>query len=190
MAPRVRRVFISHNFDDLSSRALRAIKVIKAWQSRELESAERMKVLKLREAFERVLLSAGTEAGSDTVLGGLEVHQRLVEGLPGISLVLAGSLAHETFEDLTDFYGMTAKTLRVRLRQDHLALDESERVLRTTRVTLAASDLFGGFDAAREYLRTKNFSLGGARPIDLIQSAEGERIVLDEIHAHANSAPL
>ena len=86
--------------------------------------------------------------------------------------------------------GMTAKTLRGRLKQDHLGLDESERVLRSTRVMLAASDLFGGFDQAREYLHTKSFALGGARPIDLIQTAEGERIVLDELHAQAHSAPL
>lgn len=124
------------------------------------------------------------------LLGGLEIHQRLMEGLPGISLALAGSLTHETLEDVTDWYGMTAKTLRGRLRQEHLGLDESERVLRATRVTIAASDLFGGFDAAREYLRTTNFALGGARPIDLIQSAEGERLVLDELHAQADSAPL
>lgn len=178
------------DLDRLSSRGIRALK---AYRDRVVHSAgspaDRVKVLEFREAFQRALIDAGQEA-EPVSLGGLEVHQHLVEGLPGVSLILAGSLAHETVEDLTGFFGMTAKTFRGRLKQGHLGLDESERVLRSIRVALAASELFGGFDEAREYLRTKNFALGGARPIDLILTAQGERLVLDELHAQAHSAPL
>ena len=190
------RVFDSYNFDDLDGLNSRVFEGFRAWfdQKAHLQEAHhfaqvRVRVQEWRESFEKILVMHLKEP-ERALLGGLEVHQRLVKGLPGISLGLAGSLAHETIEDLTDFFGMTAKTFRGRLKQEHLGLDESERVLRSARVTLAASELFGGFDQAREYLRTKNFALGGAKPIDLIQTAEGERLVLDELHAQAHSAPL
>jgi uncharacterized protein (DUF2384 family) len=58
------------------------------------------------------------------------------------------------------------------------------------RATLSAAEVFGDIDAGRDYLRTKNFALGGAAPIDLLQTAEGERIVLNELQAQADGGPV
>lgn len=184
------RMVVTLNFDDLDGLNTRVLQALRALRNEVVHGAttDRVKMHEMRQAFERIL--AVEAPGALRTIGGLEVHHRLIEGLPGISLALAGALTHETIEDLTVFFGMTPKTFRGRLKQDHLGLDESERVLRSVRVTVAASDVFGGFDQAREYLRTKNFALGGYKPIDLIQTAEGERIVLDELYAQAHSAPL
>jgi len=62
--------------------------------------------------------------------------------------------------------------------------------MRAARVTTAAAQVLGSFDAVRQYMRTKNFALGGSTPIDLIKTAEGERLVLNELQAQAGSGPL
>ena len=48
----------------------------------------------------------------------------------------------------------------------------------------------GSFDAARDYMHTRNFALGGATPAYLVKTSDGERIVLNELHAHAEGGPL
>jgi uncharacterized protein (DUF2384 family) len=58
------------------------------------------------------------------------------------------------------------------------------------RATLAAAEVFGDIDAGRTYLRTRNFALGGVAPIDLLQTAEGERIVLNELQTQADGGPV
>ncbi|MDQ2778774.1 MAG: MbcA/ParS/Xre antitoxin family protein [Pseudomonadota bacterium] len=40
------------------------------------------------------------------------------------------------------------------------------------------------------WLHTRNCALGGATLVALLQTAEGERIVLDELQAQAEGAPL
>jgi len=184
------RLDVSYVFDDMDDLNTRVLQAFDALRDAVALGAptDRVKMHEVRQALEHYLSVEMIEI--PVTLGALEVHRQLIKGLPGISLALAGSLTHETIEDLTDFFGITPKTFRGRLRQEHLGLDESERALRSTRVTLAATEVFGGFDQAREYLRTKNFALGGARPIDLIQTAEGERVVLNELQAQAHSAPL
>jgi uncharacterized protein (DUF2384 family) len=61
---------------------------------------------------------------------------------------------------------------------------------RAARVTIAAATIFGDFDAAHRYIRTSNFALGGATPIDLLKTAEGERLVLNELQTQAEGGPL
>jgi len=120
----------------------------------------------------------------------LAVHRAIRAGLPGASMITAGSLAYDTIEGITEFFDTTPKTLRERIRQPRLRTDESERVIRMGRVMLAARRALGSFEAARRYVRTKNFALGGAVPLELMHTAEGERLVLDELQAHADSGPL
>jgi hypothetical protein len=72
------------------------------------------------------------------------------------------------------------------------ALDtgSSELVLRGGRTTTAAAEVLGGFDAARRYSRTRNFALGGSIPLELAKTAEGERLVMNELHAQAEGGAL
>jgi putative toxin-antitoxin system antitoxin component (TIGR02293 family) len=66
----------------------------------------------------------------------------------------------------------------------------SERAMRAARVTTAAAEVLGSFDAARKYMHTKNFALGGSTPVDLLKTSEGERMVLNELQAQAEGGPL
>jgi len=58
---------------------------------------------------------------------------------------------------------------------ERLTSGESEIALRIGRVLTMAREVFGTPGAARDYLRTPNFALGGTVPRDLLKTAEGER---------------
>ena len=57
-------------------------------------------------------------------------------------------------------------------------------------VTTAAARVLGSYKAARAYMHTPNFALGGATPAKLVKTSEGERIVLNELQAQADGGPL
>lgn len=119
----------------------------------------------------------------------LELHRRLLEGLGGESLLVSSSMFLDTLQEAERFFHMSFKTLKSKLGRT-LDTGESELALRAARVTTAAAEVLGGYDAARRYMRTRNFALGGAMPMELIQTAEGERLVLNELQAHADGGPL
>lgn len=56
-------------------------------------------------------------------------------------------------------------------------------------VALLICRLFGDRDQARAYLTTPNFALGGKTPMELLQTAEGEQHVLNELQAHIDCGP-
>lgn len=55
---------------------------------------------------------------------------------------------------------------------------------------MTAAEVLGSYDAARAYMHTRNFALGGATPAEFIKTPEGERTVLNELHAQAEGGPL
>jgi uncharacterized protein (DUF2384 family) len=58
------------------------------------------------------------------------------------------------------------------------------------RVLTMACDYFGSLDAARHYLRTPNFALGGAIPRDLLKTSEGEQLLLAELQTQEAGGPV
>ena len=123
-------------------------------------------------------------------LSPIEVHRRISAGLPGFAILIAGALALENLAEVSGHFRVTPKTLRARAAAAKLSASDSELAVRTVRVWLMARKVLGDADSARRYLRTRNFALGGATPIELVQTSEGERLVLDELQAHADSGPL
>jgi len=53
-----------------------------------------------------------------------------------------------------------------------------------------AAELMGSAEDGRRYLRTPNFALGGATPLDLLKTAEGEQLVLAELQTQADGGPV
>jgi putative toxin-antitoxin system antitoxin component (TIGR02293 family) len=122
-------------------------------------------------------------------IGSMEVHRRLLEGLAGESLLVSASLFLRSLAEAEEFFGLSFKTIKARMG-GVLDAATSERALRATRAALTAARVLGSHEAARAYLHTPNFALGGAMPAELIRTAEGERIVLNELQAHADCGPL
>lgn len=128
-------------------------------------------------------------AGKAPETTALTVHRRLVAGLPGESLFIAAALAFDALEEALPLFDVTAKTARSRVGE-RLSANEGEAALRIARAFACAALMLGTADAARRYLRTPNFALGGVTPRELLQTAEGEDLVLAELQAQASGAPV
>jgi putative toxin-antitoxin system antitoxin component (TIGR02293 family) len=121
--------------------------------------------------------------------GPLEVHHRLIEGLDGVALLMSSAMFLRTMADVEAHFEMSFKTIKVKL-EGLLDTATGERAWRAARATMTAADVLGSWEAAREYMHTRNFALGGATPADLVKTAEGERVVVNELHAQAEGGPL
>lgn len=126
---------------------------------------------------------------SRLVLEPLQIHETLVEGLPGEALFVAAAMSFDSMSDALQLFGLSSKTARQRIG-DRLSVGESEIALRIGRALTMAADLFESMDDARNYLRAPNFALGGAAPRDLLMTAEGEQLVLSELNAQAEGGPV
>ena len=122
-------------------------------------------------------------------LSPIEVHRRLLEGLAGEALLVSSAMFLSKLADAEKFFGLSFKTIKAR-QGGSLDIAASERAMRAARATMTAAEVLGSYDAARAYMHTRNFALGGATPAELVKTSDGERIVLNELHAQAEGAPL
>ncbi|MCX5960131.1 MAG: MbcA/ParS/Xre antitoxin family protein [Cyanobacteria bacterium] len=153
-------------------------------QVRQLKKVELATVWQLTRSF--LLLRHSTVSTSPDPL---DVHRRLIAGLAGESLLVSSSMFLDTLAEAEGFFDLSFKTIKSRLGR---ALDTaaSERAMRGARATLTAAEVFGDFEAARAYMHTPNYALGGHTPAELIKTSEGERIVLNELQTQAEGGPL
>ena len=119
----------------------------------------------------------------------MEVHRRMLEGLAGEALLVSSAMFLSNLADAERFFGLSFKTIKARLGGS-LDTAASERAMRAARATMTAAEVLGGYDAARDYMHTRNFALGGTTPAELVKTSDGERIVLNELHAQAEGGPL
>ena len=71
-----------------------------------------------------------------------------------------------------------ARTLRHRkTKREPLTLDESDRVVRLTRIQSLAEDVFGDVDKANRWLREDLGILDGKSPLDVARTESGARVV-------------
>lgn len=84
--------------------------------------------------------------------------------------------------ELSDWLRIPSRTLNRRKSTGELSSEESERVLRMTRVVQASFDLFeGDRDAANDWLRRPNRGLGGESPLNMSRTEIGGEEVLNLI---------
>lgn len=70
------------------------------------------------------------------------------------------------------------RTLSKRRSTTHrLTTEESDRLIRVLRIVALARETFQSLDKSSRWLRRPNRSLGGARPLNLLASENGARIV-------------
>jgi len=118
------------------------------------------------------------------VLLGLDVFdtpqlmRALKSGLPYRALERFQRNSSLPFDLLIDLVDIPRRTLARRKRDGRLAPDESDRLLRATRVFARALTMFeGDREAATEWLTTRQPALGGAVPIALAKTDLGAREV-------------
>lgn len=153
-------------------------------QVRNLDKVELSSVWRLTQ---QALARKGTRVTDP--MGPMEIHRRILEGLAGESLLVSSAMFLSTLADAERYFGLSFKTIKARLGGT-LDSAASEKAMRAARATMTAAEALGSYDAARAYMHTPNFALGGATPAELVKTSDGERIVLNELHAQAEGGPL
>jgi putative toxin-antitoxin system antitoxin component (TIGR02293 family) len=132
----------------------------------------------------------GAEAIAE-ILGGRKVLGRAIKksddlallirrGLPAGSVTALAEKLHVGNNVLSRKLGIPQRTLTRRLSQSSLLTPaESDRTVRIARVYAHAMEMIGDENKAIEWLGTPNRALGGARPLDQLDTDLGARAVED-----------
>jgi putative toxin-antitoxin system antitoxin component (TIGR02293 family) len=106
---------------------------------------------------------------------------RLVRhGLPATSVTALARRLQLGNAALSRKLGIPQRTLSRRLSEGSpLTAAESDRTVRMARVYASAVEMIGDEDKAIEWLRTSNRALGGEKPLDLLDTDTGARMVED-----------
>ncbi|NBC65963.1 MAG: DUF2384 domain-containing protein, partial [Bacteroidetes bacterium] len=62
-------------------------------------------------------------------------------------------------------------------KEDVLPPDESERSYRIARLTDLAAEVFGSMEKASNWFKQPNYTLGNKKPLDIVQTEPGARLV-------------
>lgn len=112
---------------------------------------------------------------------GVDRVDKLKRGLPA---AVIPALAEDFFlstKDLAQSLGLSPRTLRNRTRK--LNVDEAEKSFRAFRVLRRASEVLGGEEVARNWVKTAQRALGERRPLDLLALDIGVEEVLNVLGA-------
>lgn len=104
--------------------------------------------------------------------------KRIETGLSYTSLERFRKNINLPMRDLAELLQISLRTLNRRKKTGKLEPDESDRLVRISRLYGKTLELFeGDNEAAHDWLSRKQIGLGGARPFDLIRSEVGAREV-------------
>ena len=81
------------------------------------------------------------------------------------------------FEQLAAKLSISRSTLQRRKAAGRLSPDESDKVIRYSRLLQQAVDFFGDIEKARAWLKHPQYGLGGAVPLDYARTETGAREV-------------
>ena len=83
------------------------------------------------------------------------------------------------FEQLAAKLSISRSTLQRRKAAGRLSPDESDKVMRLSRLLEHATNVFGDIEKARAWLKHPQYGLGGAVPLDYAETEIGAREVDD-----------
>ena len=106
-----------------------------------------------------------------------ELIRQIQKGLRFSELESLQNSLHMPFEQLAAKLAISRSTLQRRKAAGRLSPDESDKVIRYSRLVRQAADLFGDIEKARAWLKHPQYGLGGAVPLDYAGTEAGAREV-------------
>ena len=106
-----------------------------------------------------------------------ELIRQIQKGLRFSELETLQSSIDMPFEQLAAKLSISRSTLQRRKAAGRLSPDESDRVMRYSRLLHQATDFFGDIEKARAWLKHPQYGLGGAVPLDYATTETGAREV-------------
>ena len=108
-----------------------------------------------------------------------ELIRQIQKGLRFTELETLQHSLDMPFEQLAAKLSISRSTLHRRKNAGRLSPEESNRVVRFSRLLRQAADLFGNVEKARAWLKHPQYGLGGAVPLDYAETEVGAREVED-----------
>lgn len=106
-----------------------------------------------------------------------ELVRRIQKGLPFSQLEGLRKQLDLPLDDLASKLSISRATLHRRKNARRLSPDESDKVMRFSRLLEQATDLFGNVERGRAWLMFPQYGLGGAVPLDYAGTEAGAREV-------------
>jgi putative toxin-antitoxin system antitoxin component (TIGR02293 family) len=106
-----------------------------------------------------------------------ELIRRIQKGLPFSDLKVLQDTIDMPFEQLAAKLAISRSTLQRRKAAGRLSPDESDKVVRYSRLLQQAANYFGDIEKARAWLKHPQYGLGGAVPLDYARTEAGAREV-------------
>ena len=108
-----------------------------------------------------------------------ELIRQIQKGLRFTELETLQHSLDMPFEQLAAKLSISRSTLQRRKHAGRLSPEESNKVVRFSRLLRQAADLFGNVEKARAWLKHPQYGLGGAVPLDYAETEVGAREVED-----------
>jgi len=106
-----------------------------------------------------------------------ELIRKIQKGLRFTELETLQNSIDLPFEQLAAKLSISRSTLQRRKVAGRLSPDESDKVIRYSRLVRQAADFFGDIQKARAWLKHPQYGLGGAVPLDYATTETGAREV-------------
>ena len=106
-----------------------------------------------------------------------ELIRKIQKGLRFSELETLQNSIDLPFEQLAAKLSISRSTLQRRKAAGRLSPDESDKVIRYSRLVRQAADFFGDIEKARAWLKHPQYGLGGAVPLDYARTEAGAREV-------------
>ena len=106
-----------------------------------------------------------------------ELIRQIQKGLRFSELETLQNSLEMPFEQLAAKLSISRSTLQRRKAAGRLSPDESDKVMRFSRLLEHATKVFGHIDKARAWLKHPQYGLGGAVPLDYAETEIGAREV-------------
>ncbi len=128
------------------------------------------------------LRSVVAELGGESVLGRTlrteaDLQAAIREGFPQPVVEEVMRSAHLTLKELAASLDLSPRSLQRRRSQGRLARHESDRLYRLAHIVALAKRSLGDEARATRWLRRPNRALGGATPLELVDTEPGARAV-------------
>ena len=119
----------------------------------------------------------GKKTPSVKVKHSSDLIRQIQKGLRFSELETLQNSLEMPFEQLAAKLSISRSTLQRRKAAGRLSPDESDKVMRFSRLLEHAKNVFGDIDKARAWLKHPQYGLGGAVPLDYAETEIGAREV-------------
>jgi putative toxin-antitoxin system antitoxin component (TIGR02293 family) len=123
-------------------------------------------------------------------MSGIDLHREIEAGVPGNAIPNLLMVLDFTREDFSELLGRARKTLNELEQRTHLSRSDSDLLYRIARALVYAVSAFGESEYAVRWLKEPNEALGGAVPLKLLATVEGDEIVRAELGAIEHGLPV